>query len=349
MLVKVVLVFFIFARASLAIAGSAVGNGGDIFSHYIESSRSALKEVIRQLMKKPSDLESLCEMPSDLTNQQRKECRDFVAQTMKQIIELNQNEPIPAFLLRAEPLLVRGVNGKAFEVDARTHLGPTGDVEVNYPRVRFYSPFQVFTLITHEFGHKVLFNGKYLEDNQVTASFSTGRKLLDSVARALAVYAQKQGIIGNTFKLLDFYSCRIRSRLGGAVLGSSGFSSRTFNETNSFNKYETGVGYQPGSFAVYLVEQQSFGEIHFRILIHEEAGCRGQEPSRRWTDLSLFKVEPSFPGVVRKPDQLLTSQRIDGWNPVCETATPVRPMSLNWNGTEFTCVFSGSMGKASSD
>lgn len=334
--------------SSSAMAGSAVGNGGDIFSRYVESSRFALKESIRRLMQSPADLSRLCETEQELNPAQKDECRRFISETLKQILALNQNVPIPAFLLRDDPLLVEGPDGKPREVDARTPLGATGDIELNYPRVKFYSPLQMLTLITHECGHKVLFEGRNVEDNPPTAAFATGRMLLDSVGFAVATYAQQKGIIGSYFRLLDHFSCRIAGGAETPPMGSAGSTIRSFSSTQDFGRYETGIGIWPGNLDVFLIEP-GFSEIHFRATIHEENSCSLTEPSVRWTRLELVRVYPSLDGQPGKPDEILTEKSIEQWNPVCDPDDSRRAMELGYGNFQFQCVFTGSSGTSSVD
>jgi hypothetical protein len=341
-------VFLTVSVTTSALAGTGIGNGGDIFSHYVESSRFALKESIRRLMANPHDSTELCESETELDGQQRTDCRFFILQTMRQMIEMNLNQPMPAFLLRDEPLLVEGADGRMREVDARTQLGPLGDIELNYLRVKFYSPFQMLTLVTHEFGHKVLFEGRSVEDNQPTLSFATGRMLLDSVGRAMATYAQQRGVIGSYFKLLDHFSCQVRASAGSTPMGSSGFTGRNFANLQDFGRYETGIGIFPGNLDVFLIEP-GFSEIHFKATIHEENSCSTTEASSRWTRLSLVRTYPSQMGRPTPPDEVLAEQTIDQWNPLCGDISVRKPMQLGYGGYLFECVYNGSTGSSSAN
>jgi hypothetical protein len=338
----------IFSAPAPVFAGSAIGNGGDIFSHYVESSRFAMKESIRRLTQNKDDLNQLCESQQNLNPEQKEECRSFITQTMRQILALNERTPIPLILLRDEPLFVEGTDGKTREVDARTQLGSAGDIELNYGRVKLYSPFQMLTIITHEFGHKVFFNGKVIEDNQVTPTFATGRMLLDNAGMAIATYAQKKGIIGSYFKLLDHFSCQIHSVPGANPMGASGFSSRTFSSQQVFGRYETGIGILPGNLDVYLIDSVT-SEIHFRALIHEEASCSQEPTSRRWTKLSLVRTYSAVGDQTNKPEEILTEKTIDLWNPICDEKASRFPMELSYGNFKFECFYNGSSGTSSLD
>lgn len=316
--------------------GSAVGNGGDVVSRFLETTRYTLKEALRRVLVVPANQPSLCESQNNLTADQKLECRDFIVKVARQIIELNSRPEPTRFLLRDEPLWVKGPDGVARQVDARTQLGSEGEIEFFYPQIRNFAPAQLLTLITHEFGHKVSYEGRFVEDNAPTRAFSSGRALLDAAGFALTTFAEDQAIVGRYFRLFDSFSCTVTG-VGGSW-GTQGASPRLFTERGDFDRFEAGIGIRPNDLVVWALEAPGI-RLHFRAELREAHGCRIAETDGRGVKLAIVRENTRH-----HSEEEVASQAIDGWNPVCESDP--RPLKLEFGGYVFECAYAGSFGRS---
>src|SRR5262249_31342149 len=113
-------IFALLLMTNLAHANTGVGNGGDVFSHYLETTRFALKQALQSLEKTPSDQATLCAGETNLSADQQAECRTFISQTIDEVLALNFKSPPTEFIVADDPLIVTDPDGKPFEVDAMT-------------------------------------------------------------------------------------------------------------------------------------------------------------------------------------------------------------------------------------
>lgn len=320
----------------LADGGSAVGNGGDIVSRFLESTRYTLRETFRRIVTVPKKQDALCALQAELSPDQKTECRKFLVDTARQVLELNQIQPVTQFLLRDEPLRVIGPDGEERQVDARTPLGREGNIEFHYPAVRNFSPVQLLALMTHEFGHKVLFEGRYVEDNVPTATFAMGRALLDAVAFALTSFAQEERLVGTYFRLFDAFRCTISIASGGTT-GTQGGSPRLFEDHQNFDQFVTGIGVRPNDLQVWVIESAG-SLLSFRAEIREAHGCHQGETEGRGVKIEIVRQR------LGQQEEVVAAHQIDGWNPVCEESP--RSLSLEFGSYRFECLFTGSYGRS---
>ncbi|MGK5084813.1 hypothetical protein WDW37_16110 [Bdellovibrionota bacterium FG-1] len=336
--------FLFISLTSLAQAGggSAIGNGDDVMSHYLEGTRDAIRQTLIRLTI-PENQGPICASQSSLNDAQKAECKAFILETLRPMLVLNSSShPVP-FLLRTEPLLVVGPDGKERQVDARTDLGPEGAIEFDFNRTQFYSPLQIFTLMAHEFGHKVQFHGRYTEDNPPTEAFPNGRALIDSAAYALAAAAQDFRILGSYFLLNDRCYCIIDYGGGAQPLGIEGYSPRFFASPKSFDAFETSIGRRPTDLNVF-VDEYGRSRLHLRIILTEQNGCRKDISSGRSTRIELVRAFLPQPNGDVPPEEVLNSEDQPGKNPLCEDSPA--PLELRYGRLHFSCLYTGSFGQA---
>lgn len=321
---------------TVAEGSTGVGNGGDIVSSYLEKTRYTLRQTIEVVTK---DTPGLCESLIHLTVLQKKECKAFILETVNQYLALNSGDQRTQFLIRSEPLEVLGPDGKLRQVSARTPLGAEGPIEFHLDSIKNYSPAQTLALLGHEFGHKVLFRSRYIEDNLPTESFLSGRELLDSVGQALANFASTSGFVGKYYGISDQFDCRVQVRPDLPPSRIMGLTPRSFFEQNSFDRFESTIGTLPNDLYVEAGETWDT-QIFLRATFHEEKGCKASGTQGRWTRLELVRTYENHGGATPE-DEILVSDFRDLWNPLCEENR--LPFKIDYGQFKFTCQYLGTV------
>ena len=265
--------------------------------------------------------------------EQQNFCRDFILETLDQVISLNHKQPITPFELSDKPLYVPDPYGKPRRVSAMTELGPEGGIRFHYESIKILSPMTLLALMSHEFGHKVFFKGALVEDNPAIGPFNFldgGRALLDSVGAAVALYAAEKRLVGKEFGIDDRFSCKVRNLENGTGLSSSGISPRLFLEPTNFDFYEAGLGRFPRDFTCGMDEFFNRSSLEVRLNVHEEIGC-GDNPTsgERWTKMELWRVYTPQLGQETPEPQKLQDQFLPNFNPLCGE-TPSAPMIIEY-------------------
>jgi hypothetical protein len=225
-------------------------------------------------------------------------------------------------------------------VEARTTSDPNSPVEFSYERVHLHPPAVLLRLLTHEFGHKVNFDGPPLDDTSKILSFDSGRNLLDAVGAAVASLAERRGIIDSSFLLQDFFDCT--SEAYGRQQYIGGNSPRRFPEQKNLNQYEVTIGKNVRDMRFGILEDAS--RVEFRAEIHEEAGCSPKAAMyERWTSVELIRVHKSLPGTQADPDELLAAKTIQGFNPLCTESGNLGFEISYGDSMRVRCEYSGSV------
>jgi hypothetical protein len=327
--------------------GNGVGNGGDIVSSYLEASRYTLVKTIQMLKINTSAQNSLCQNLDYLSPAQKNECQGFLIQTIDKMLQLNTSLPITPFIIRSEPLLVLGPDGQKRPVDAMTQLGPKGPIEFNFFNVRYYTPSQLLQLISHEFGHKMEYQGINIDDNSPTLAFSKGRELLDAVAEALVLTAKKYNFVKDGYFIKDHFICTVDVGPPHYILIPKEASSvRRFLDSLNFDQYDVSVGKLISDAEVCIEERYQKNKISFQIEIHEEAGCRPvADMNQRWTKIELVRF--SKDNLIERSGQrpgpeILASEIYPNFNPICQEPNNRESIGLNYGEVRFECQYSGS-------
>jgi hypothetical protein len=339
-MIKFIFAIGLMIYSATTFANTAVGNGGDVFTKYLETTRAALVQAIRDLKSSPDDQKRICLEQKDLTPQQILECRGLLLSTMDEIMALNSPSNPTQFGLSDQPLDLPDPSGNLVERDAETDLGPIGSILFNFSRVQFMSPFQILMVMAHAFGHKSLYQGGYLQDNPPTPSFTQGRSLLDSMGFAVATYAQSKGIIGEYFDLRDSFSCTIEFNSGQGMNATVG-SQRLFFSEKDFDKYETGINLRPFDEPICALDTPTT-RLCLSIRIEERTGCDLGQVSGRSTILDIEQVENPLPDGTQAPSKLLSEKVFDHYNPLCDKLPTSLPIDAN--GIKFSCMYVGSQG-----
>jgi hypothetical protein len=188
----------------------------------------------------------------------------------------------------------------------------------------------------HEFGHKSLYRGNYLEDNLPTRSFSLGRHLLDSASHALAVYAAEKNLIGRYFTLLDHFACNIQ--VGQTTFGTIGSTQRLF--FGDFDHFDTGIGNRPTDFQIFLTESPGV-KLFLRINIQERSACNSEDKNGRQTELKIVRMHEHSANVTDQAE-IIKSILLPGQNPVCEKTPSL--LVIEADSLRFECQYLGASG-----
>jgi hypothetical protein len=341
--VRRLIIYFSFIASSFAHAsGTVVKNGGDPLFHFLEATRSSFVETLNTIRSQASERDKFCSLKG-LSVEQSVFCRSFLVNVVDQLIGLNTQNGKIKFVLRESPLVVTGPDGKPMSVAARTELGPQGVVEFHRDAIKLMAPTQILFLLAHEFQHKVNYHGKFVTDDEVIGSFASGRDLLDTVARAIVEVAKRRGHIGSQYELRDTFDCQ--SFDGAGRSGSIVSSPRLFLD-ESLSSYETSMGRTPLDGGPYVPEYGG-ARLIFRVKIFESGNCSEESyfTSRRRTDLHIVRTYTLDNQGNSRPEEILHSQTLEGFNPICDKER--KPFSLSYGGITFTCNYYGTSGRTS--
>lgn len=335
------LIIFCFFPIKIFAGGSVIGNGGDPIFYFLEVTRTSFVETVKTIILDPDEKKKFCDKKS-LSAEQINICRDFLFETANQILTLNQGMLKTLFVLREEPLLVEGPDGHPMPVAARTLLGPEGAVEFHRDSVKLMAPTLVLFLIAHEFSHKALYQGRYLTDNESVGPFATGRELIDTVVSAVIDSAKRNGKIGSNYGIRDRFDCL--AYVNGSPLGSRASTPRAFLSQDLMS-YEISLSRNPTDSFIYIPESD-FSDLVFRVVTHEPANCRenSEDSVNRFTNISIVRVYENSNNGPR--EEILASQILTGYNPVCEK-NPVA-FGLSYAKVRFSCKYNGAEATTSS-
>lgn len=296
-------------------AGTVVGNGGDPLLHFLEATRVAMVETLKDIHLDPTINRSFCSEEAYLSLSQQQFCREYLLEILDQIISLNIKPKTVPFVLRLDPLLVVGPDGQPMPVAARTELGEAHPIEFHLDSIKMMPPKTLLQLVAHEFQHKTTYKGKSPADNDPIGPFQFGRLLIDSAALAIVKVAIKKGRIGTEFSLRDSFECVIRA--GSSQFGMRASTQRWFFDPSLVN-YKMSLSTEPSDPIIYVSETLT-SKIVFQLSVSDRNHCADfANTSLRQTRVSLWRVfdDPQTPSV------LLLEQKTDGLNPLCEKSPP---------------------------
>lgn len=314
-------------------SGTVVGNGGEPVLHFLEATRFALIETLKDIHLNPKINATFCTEESQLNYFQQKFCRDYLFEILDQMIALNIDPKKVPFVLREDPLLVIGPDGKPMPVSARTELGEAGPIEFHLDSIKLMAPKLLFHLISHEFQHKSTYRNHNPTDNDPLGPFPYGRDLIDAVAAAITKVAIKTSRIGSEFVLRDSFECKIRS--GSSQFGIRAATQRWFFDSTLVN-YKLSLSEQPSDPLIYVSDSVN-SKIVYQLDVTDTKHCQNlSDPSMRQTRVALWRVfdDPNVPSV------LLSEQKFPGINPLCEKVPP--EFSADFQTIHFECRYYGS-------
>jgi hypothetical protein len=317
--------------------GTVVGNGGDPILNFMEAARAAMISTIKIVDNSSAEKANFCVSPR-LTPVQTSFCQSFFSAISDQLLELNQGNAKTPFVLRADPLLVEGPDGKPMMVAARTELGPNGPIELHRDSVKTFVPVQALQLIAHEFQHKSAYRNRFMTDNEQIGPFASGRELIDAVAGAIVTAARKNGQVGSQFGIHDIFNCHVFA--GGLPLGSHISVPRLFLNEDLMS-YETSDGKNPLDGSVY-VEESEQSTLIFRFVITEPNNCGPADP-RRQNLVQIVRSQHLPNGGTN--ETVIKEHRFDE-NPICPGANG--DFAMETDAIRFACKYIGSEGTTSS-
>lgn len=326
----------VFISSTCFSSGTVVGNGGDPVFEFMEAARQSMIETIRLVIADKKENEQFCQ-GLRLEPEQKVFCRSFFNAVAFDLVKLNQGTSKTLFVLRENPLLVEGPDGEPMMVAARTQLGPEGVVELHRESVKTMIPTQILFLLTHEFLHKVPFEGRYVTDNERVPEFVQGRHLIDAVASALVSVARKKGKIGTQFGVRDIFECQVH--VNDSKIGVVISSSRLFNSEDLMS-YQTSIGHHPMDGAIYVPETKNTN-LQLRMMIVEPKNCGGST-DRRIT-LEIVRAKKNSNGV--KLDEVVSAYEL-AQNPMCPGSNS--KFDIGYKNVHFFCGYFGSQGTTSS-
>ncbi len=317
---------------SVSFAGTVVGNGGEPILHYLEATRFALIETLRDIHNDPKKNAEFCMNQSQLSADQKNFCREYLFEILDQVIALNLEPKQVPFVLRINPLLVTGPDGKPMPVSARTELGSQGPIEFHLDSIKLMAPKDLLQLVAHEFQHKVIYKNNSPTDNDPMGPFQYGRSLIDSVASAIVAVAVDTGRIGTQFVLRDSFECLIRS--GTSQFGLRASTQRWFFDS-SLTSYKTSLSKLPTDPLIFVSETLD-SKIVFQLDVTDKNHCQNlNDPSLRQSRVVLWRVFDN----PQTPSQLISEQKFPGLNPLCEKVPPL--FTADFQSIRFECKYYG--------
>lgn len=318
----------------LSSAGTVVGNGGEPVLQFLEATRFALIETLKDIHFDPKINAEFCADQPQLTSQQQIFCRTYFLDILEQILILNNEPKKVLFVLREEILLVVGPDGKPMPVSARTELGELGPIEFHLDSIKLMAPKVLLQLMSHEFQHKILYLGSSPTDNAPLGPFQNGRQLIDSVADSIVKVAIKKGRVRTQFSLTDLFDCSIRSGVTFYILAPTG---RRFLDS-SLTNYDLSLSKHPLEAKVAISDTLGSGSrIVYQLEVFDRNHC---------ADLADLKLRSSTIRLLRvfdDPDKasvLLSEQVLEGMNPICEKTPP--SLAADYQSIHFECRYYGS-------
>ncbi|MGZ3795881.1 MAG: hypothetical protein ACXVB1_05935 [Pseudobdellovibrionaceae bacterium] len=327
---------FSFSRQVFA-GGTVVGNGGDPVFEFMEAARTSMIETLKVIANDPNEQTSFCKQ-APLSSDQTKFCHDYFLTLLPDMLRLSQGLNKTLFVLRDQPLLVTGPDGKPMVVAGRTDLGPQGPIELNRDAVKTMLPTQVLFLITHEFQHKANYNGGFVNDKDPIGPFSNGRDLIDNVAKYVVAVARRKGKVGSQFGIRDIFDCVAMT--GTSQFGARLSSSRIF-QTDDLMSYETSFGKNPTDGSIYLPETSNTALV-LRFDITEPNNC-GDLHQLRKTSVQIVRRSKLSNGSTQ---DAVVSDIESITNPMCPHSDS--RIEISWQQIKFTCQYFGSEGTTSS-
>lgn len=327
------ILFFILLTPIYTFAGTVVGNGGEPVLHFLEATRFALTETLKDIHLDPKINADFCSDEPQLSSQQQQFCRSYLLDILDQMLSLNTEPKKVPFVLREDPLLVIGPDGKPMPVSARTDLGDAGPIEFHLDSIKLMAPKVLLQLISHEFQHKTTYMSKSPTDNDPLGPFQFGRQLIDSVADALVKVAIKKGRVGTEFVLRDSFDCKIRS--GASQFGLRAATNRWFLDSTLVN-YKLSFSKLPSDPLIYVAESIN-SKIVYQLEVADSNHCAELENIKlRSSTIRLWRVfdDPNAASV------LLSEQIIEGMNPMCEKTPP--SFVADYQSIHFDCRYYGS-------
>lgn len=180
-----------------------IGNGGNTGDLELQISQNQIRDAAQTIMDNDGDDglcecapvfagHPVCETLNALTQNQRKFCADFVKSKAQEILSLVD---------RPDTLRIEWTEQ---DIDVDTQVGPRyaegvadtkgSRITLNQPKFLNLNQYERVFILTHEYGHFLKVDGKYLTDEQTIGAFDSvngGRQLLNAMGAAFATEASR--------------------------------------------------------------------------------------------------------------------------------------------------------------
>lgn len=307
--------------SSAAWGSTKVGNGGDIMAVFLEQIRFSIVEVASLALKQGEV--NLCDKVERLNEEEQQYCNRKLSEVLPDLVKILSSRPIVPLVIQDEEIYVDLPEGKRRPVMAITDCGKEGAIFFHFSGVRLLSPGRLFHLMTHEFLHKVPFEGREcLQDLDTPGPFNEiegGRRLLDAMADAMVIYAKGVGKIAQDMGISDSFNCVIRNPKDSFVLRHEALGTRLFFEDATSGNYTAGIGLLPRDGNCQLENSQLSYKVSLSIKIDEKGNCDHQDQKElRKTTVTLVKSYTSKdPNIPVKESEVLEESVYEGVNPLC--------------------------------
>jgi len=185
---------------SLACGARGEGNailygGGDPVYQRLEIARLVFAASMGQVQR-GVDADTLCQEKGlqFFNDAQRSLCREFILSKKDELLAFAKRNLESLIAVIPGTLTLPDVLGTRLPITAKTPLGPKGKIELSFDRVQHMSVLDLVEVLGHELGHKVLVQGRYVDDSLPFGEFTQpggGRSLLNLVGLSIRLYANK--------------------------------------------------------------------------------------------------------------------------------------------------------------
>lgn len=193
-----------------ALASTFVGNGGNSKDVELQVTLLQIEKSLKQIQQDGPQNSSLCECDSNLeghklcevlkalNTEQKKQCKEELFQASNQILNLLRDPKGVQIIWTLETMQVsekaglRQAEGVAVLKDKKVFL--------NREEFLNLKDYERIYLVTHELGHLVPFNQKYIQDDEKYKSFQQddgGRQFLNSLGASVAMKSFATGAISD--------------------------------------------------------------------------------------------------------------------------------------------------------
>jgi hypothetical protein len=248
---KIFLFLWIVLIATQASASTFVGNGGNSTDVELQVTLLQIKKTLSQIQSQPSQAENLCrcaesleghqicENLKSLNADQNKECRSKLTSSAADMLNLLNHAKGVQFIWTLEAMEVSEKMGRR-EAEG-VAVASENKIFLNREQFLKLKDYERIYLITHELGHLVTFDKKFLKDDDHIGAFKQadgGRQFLNSLGSAVAMQSLSSGSIE------DYSASLRRSKTIKANWLSLSFGSESERHDNSDFAIKKYSGYQ---------------------------------------------------------------------------------------------------------
>ncbi len=220
-MIKIIFTFIVLSFVQIAIASTFVGNGGNAGDVELQVTIAQISNTLNKVSELSDDEKEklcrcekilsehkVCESLKNISERQSYFCADMTSEKAKDILNLIDNDPEVSggvqFLWTSKSMEVTEKNGDR-QADAIAN-SKTKKIVLNREQFLKLKDYERIYLITHELGHLVQIEKKYLSDDQPIGPFKQddgARQLLNSMAAAVTMKSLTTGQVSDYAKILS--------------------------------------------------------------------------------------------------------------------------------------------------